>query len=1165
MISVQEYRRSNAGRTLPIQQRKSEILQHIRNHQVTCIQGETGCGKSTKVPQFIIEEANQIVGTRNNVKVIVTQPRRMAAISLAERVAYEMNENVGDTVGYQIGGESRVSPCTQIIYATTGFVLQKLMHIPSVLEKYTHIILDETHERKIEGDILSLILKLLMGNHRIKIVIMSATLQSNLFASYFIGGAGTAPILVSGRQHQIDFIYIDDLVSKYGDGLEPRDIRALASAWIQFNLVWAEEERKKKESDLHSTNSISTGDLAKTFRRLFTKYFTGKGGREVLSSYMTDISRGVSRTSVRAQLQDGFYELCATLVKMFANRGETILIFLPGITEIYLMWDALSYLERSSASKHLIRLFVLHSQIPRDEQEECFIEPTSSHTHVILATNIAESSLTLPKLRVVIDFGLFRDVRYDDRSCTTQLVTKWYAKASAAHRAGNSQYSDMTVFGHIAVKLPLDMPLCRLVYYGVIFNCPCDAVVMAASLSLQVCPFTLPTILVIKDPIMLMESLQRSSESRAMFDEGEYSEPIMYTNMFHAWLRKRVKATDRQSIQLKMSSFCKENSLIPKRLIEMESAVSLIASRIHPFLPSDSKARDDVAKLLQILNAEADDEDNVLDDEDCAYGVASGVDDDDDVNSVDDGDHCDNDTGACGGGTDDLGGSGGGGSSTTVHGKRYTFGSVLKISDTETIHKKISKGPQGDVFPDQNRFRWPNSRVQRRANVARAPIASTPRHVDALFCSDNILLKVLQVAAFSPNYLIGTRSNKTNQRTKNNIDKVGFDLTKTIVLHDCGEINDLMKTGSKSICDMYIHKMYKPKRYLCGSGASNKLMFLEYENGNSRDATLHNIPPQGHLINQYAAEKMRLDSHNKKEKKSRASTIKEENIKDIVTNLRTPPSQPFQLVWKTLSQVRQIQCKLGDIRNPIGFACELRDIRHLAVAANIKGSGGFSHIDGATVLPPDCDGVLAVILLMVFLPSRFDIKIRFDKCQITAIKFLNVNRKLEKNRPVTFEMFYIVNTIRLMVSDILLMKSNRLREIPSSDIGLWIQYLVNVIQSVKETGRGRFDRKRWCRCWWSVYQDLNESENSSLDDENRNEGDDDDDDDDEEEEDKMEEEVEEDVKEGTNYAAHVHNSIFLEPFNLLPGLAKLWGIDSDNLRKTTVESFHAFKAEQKKK
>lgn len=171
--------------TLPIYAFRDQIIEHIRSHPVTCIRGETGCGKSTKVPQFILEDAiNMREGGR--VSIVVTQPRRIACIALAERVAWERGEELGESVGFKISGESSWSRSSILTFMTTGYFLQGLINDPDILSRYSHVILDEVHERSIDADLLSLVVKLQRlsldaiektKSQPFKIIVMSATLQ----------------------------------------------------------------------------------------------------------------------------------------------------------------------------------------------------------------------------------------------------------------------------------------------------------------------------------------------------------------------------------------------------------------------------------------------------------------------------------------------------------------------------------------------------------------------------------------------------------------------------------------------------------------------------------------------------------------------------------------------------------------------------------------------------------------------------------------------------------------------------------------------------------------------------------------------------------------------------------------------------------------------------
>ncbi|CDJ61461.1 hypothetical protein EMWEY_00041280, partial [Eimeria maxima] len=249
---------------LPIHKHREKILDHINNNFITCIQGETGCGKSTQVPKFLLDQdaaiqrALQAIRSGKEpppssnslplpslkdyrpLKCIVTQPRRLACISLAQRVARELGEDTGGVVGYRISGENRTSRRTKVFFMTTGYLLQILVnaqpalsHIlteeelsleaagklallerrqkqqqqqrggeqselmrtdrgegdcsEGYLDSVTHVILDEVHERDVDADLLSLVLKLQLRSRvgRLKVVVMSATMEGNLFFNYF--------------------------------------------------------------------------------------------------------------------------------------------------------------------------------------------------------------------------------------------------------------------------------------------------------------------------------------------------------------------------------------------------------------------------------------------------------------------------------------------------------------------------------------------------------------------------------------------------------------------------------------------------------------------------------------------------------------------------------------------------------------------------------------------------------------------------------------------------------------------------------------------------------------------------------------------------------------------------------------------------------------------
>src|SRR3990167_407720 len=178
------------GRELPkstpldIEKMKGTILREIEQNQVLVISGETGCGKSTQVPQYILQDKEQ---KNQKCRILCTQPRRIACMSIAKRVAEEMGREVGETVGYHISMDAKLDvKNSKIIFVTNGILLNYLTHNPSILTSYTHIIIDEVHERDIDSDFILILFKLFLNKFpELKLILMSATINAELFARYF--------------------------------------------------------------------------------------------------------------------------------------------------------------------------------------------------------------------------------------------------------------------------------------------------------------------------------------------------------------------------------------------------------------------------------------------------------------------------------------------------------------------------------------------------------------------------------------------------------------------------------------------------------------------------------------------------------------------------------------------------------------------------------------------------------------------------------------------------------------------------------------------------------------------------------------------------------------------------------------------------------------------
>lgn len=199
-------------RELPAHRFREEIIRAVNGHRVVIIKGETGCGKTTQVPQFIFED--MIEKKRGGfASLVVTQPRRLAAVSVATRVAYEFGEEeVGNVVGYRVQLESRAHPVkTRVEFVTTGLLLRR-MQSDATLRDVTHVLVDEVHERSLDSDfLLALLRECLKKNGQLKVVLMSATMDADRFSKYF----GGAPVLeIPGRTFPVSEMYLDDVLNE---------------------------------------------------------------------------------------------------------------------------------------------------------------------------------------------------------------------------------------------------------------------------------------------------------------------------------------------------------------------------------------------------------------------------------------------------------------------------------------------------------------------------------------------------------------------------------------------------------------------------------------------------------------------------------------------------------------------------------------------------------------------------------------------------------------------------------------------------------------------------------------------------------------------------------------------------------------------------------------
>jgi ATP-dependent helicase HrpA len=323
---------------LPVAQRREEILAALRAHRVVVVVGETGSGKTTQLPKMALEAAGGQLGV-----IGCTQPRRIAAASVARRVAEELRGELGGLVGYQVRFDDRTTRATRLKFMTDGILLAEAQGDPD-LRKYHTLILDEAHERSLNIDfLLGLVRQLLVRRSDLRLVISSATLDAGAFAEFFAAVVGEVPVIqVEGRMFPVD------------------------------------------------------------------DYYLPAGGDEELSSHVARAVEWIGQVD---------------------RRGD-ILVFLPGEREIR---DAAETLDgRGFPNTEILPLF---ARLGMAEQQRIF-SPSGNRRRIVLATNVAETSLTIPGIVYVVDSGIARVSRWSPGRGVQRLQLEPVSQASARQRRG---------------------------------------------------------------------------------------------------------------------------------------------------------------------------------------------------------------------------------------------------------------------------------------------------------------------------------------------------------------------------------------------------------------------------------------------------------------------------------------------------------------------------------------------------------------------------------------------------------------------------------------------------------------------------------------------------------------------------------------------------------
>ena len=379
---------------LPVSAARDDIAKAVSSSQVVIVSGQTGSGKTTQLPKILLELGR---GTHGR-QIVHTQPRRLAARTVAERIASEMGVHLGDEIGYQVRFTDETSPKTRLRVVTDGILLAQIQRDPQ-LRQYDTIVIDEAHERSLNIDFLLGYLTALLPKRRdLKLIITSATIDSVKFQEHFEHALHEkVPVIeVSGRTYPVQVVY------------EP-----LGTAPALMRHVPGFETGAMPGEESYAELSAVSSD----------------GGRDRGSSREPDMDMPTAVARACAEL----------IIHSSHERGaRDILVFASGERDIHEFENALRrhYGPRADDMRHpdAIEIMPLFARLSSKEQHRVF-EP-HTHQRIVIATNVAETSLTVPGIRYVVDPGTARISRYSKTAKVQRLPIEPISQASADQRSG---------------------------------------------------------------------------------------------------------------------------------------------------------------------------------------------------------------------------------------------------------------------------------------------------------------------------------------------------------------------------------------------------------------------------------------------------------------------------------------------------------------------------------------------------------------------------------------------------------------------------------------------------------------------------------------------------------------------------------------------------------
>ncbi|KAK1884286.1 ATP-dependent RNA helicase dhx29 [Dissostichus eleginoides] len=556
---------------------RHRVLEALQRHPVVVVAGETGSGKSTQIPQFLLEELLIGCPAARPVNIVVTQPRRISAMSLACRVNQEQGcedapGSKSSLCGYQIRMENRSAEGTRLLYCTTGVLLRKLQH-DSHLSSLTHIIVDEVHERSVQSDFLLTILKdVVMKRSDLKLILMSATVDCQKFSSYF----NRCPVIsIPGRTFPVEVSHLEDIVEETGYLLE-KD-----SEYTQ-KILEDEEEVNISFSQKGGKTSQHQG------REFILSPSSGWDLGPDLDHFSSRTRQVLQYMNPNKINMDLLVDLIAYLDKspQFAEMDGAVLVFLPGLAHIQQLFDLLTS-DKRFRDKNRFKIVALHSTLSSKDQAAAFTVPPAGVRKIVLSTNIAETGVTIPDVVFVIDTGKTKENKYHESSQMSSLVETFVSKASALQRQGRAgrvrsgfcfrlypkfrfdsfmdysipeilrkcQYGSPEEFLSRALDPPQPQSVCnaigKMLIYGAILGCLEPIATIAAAIS-EKSPFSTP-----------MNRKEEANLAKAALAVSNSD----HLTIYNAYLGWKTSQSDGQRAE---TSYCRKHFLNRTALITIE-------------------------------------------------------------------------------------------------------------------------------------------------------------------------------------------------------------------------------------------------------------------------------------------------------------------------------------------------------------------------------------------------------------------------------------------------------------------------------------------------------------------------------------------------------------------------------------------------------------------